>query len=413
MYMQPVYQRGPVPSTARERALEGFDRRFGGCPEVLVRAPGRVNLIGEHVDYNQGLVLPAAIDRAAWVAASAAPGEVAAVEAIDLGARVLLTSRTACQERGADGVPLAAWARYPAGVARALAAQGLAVPAARVAVASDVPIGAGLASSAPLEVAFAAMWQRLAGWRIDGLDLARLCQRAEAEAAGVHCGLMDQFAAVHGRKGHALLLDCRTFAWKPLPLPAHSVLMIADTGVRRALASSEFNLRRRQCEEAVARLRAAMEGLASLRDVSTADLERHRDLLPEPLLRRARHVVEEIARVRIAVTAMEEGDPVALGRAMTAGHRSARDLYEVSCHELDALVAAALAIDGCYGSRLTGAGFGGCTVSLVAASGAARFATELASAYRAATGGETTIWRCTPDDGVEVTSGAAVPGSRD
>jgi len=392
--------------------LEGFHRHFGGYPELLVRAPGRVNLIGEHVDYNQGLVLPAAIDRAAWVAASAAPGDATAIEAIDLGVRAVFTLQSVRLNRGADDVPLADWAHYPAGVARALAARGLGVPAAQVAVASDVPLGAGLASSAAIEVAFAATWQRLAGWRVDGLELARLCQQAEAETAGVHCGLMDQFAAIHGKKGHALFLDCRTLDWKPLPLPAKSVLIVAETGVRRALAASDFNLRRRECEEAVSRLRAAKADLESLRDVSASDLERHRDVLPETLLRRSRHVVEEIARVRTAVAAMERSDAVVLGRVITSAHHSARDLYEVSCRELDALVESALAIDGCYGSRLTGAGFGGCTVSLVAASTAERFAIELARVYRAATGHEARIWRCTPDDGVEVMSGADAPEPR-
>jgi galactokinase len=276
------------------------------------------------------------------------------------------------------------------------------VAAVDVALASDVPIGAGLSSSAAIEVAFAVLWRALGGWDVGGVDLARLCQQAENDYVGVACGLMDPFTSLHGKRGHALLLDCRSLEWKALPLPGGTVIVVADTKVRRQLAESEFNLRRRQCEAAVEILRRTMPAIRNLRDVSLPELERRRDVLPEPLFARARHVVEEIARVQSVITDVERGDAAALGRAMTAAHRSGRDLYEVSCYELDVLVEAAVGLEGCYGARLTGAGFGGCTVSLVAALRAERFAAELERAYHNATGVIPDVWICEAAEGAAV-----------
>ena len=396
-----------MPSTAKGRALQAFRERFGREPALVVRAPGRVNLIGEHVDYNAGLVLPAAIDRAAWIAAAPVADDAITIEAADLAERTSFRMEHVAARIDQDGRPLAPWAFYPAGVASVLHGQGLRVPGVDVALASDVPIGAGLSSSAAIEVAFAVLWRALGGWEIGGLDLARLCQQAENVYVGVACGLMDPFASLHGKRGHALLLDCRSLEWKAIPLPAATVVVVADTKVRRQLAESEFNLRRRQCEEAVEILRRTMPAIRSLRDVAPAELERRRDALPALLFQRARHVVEEIARVQAVVPDVERGDAAALGCAMTAAHRSGRDLYEVSCDELDVLVDAAVGIEGCYGARLTGAGFGGCTVSLVAASRAERFATELSRAYRQATGVIPGVWICEAAEGAEVIVPAA------
>ena len=396
-----------MPSTAKGRALQAFRERFGREPALVVRAPGRVNLIGEHVDYNAGLVLPAAIDRAAWIAAAPVADDAITIEAADLAERTSFRMEHVAARIDQDGRPLAPWAFYPAGVASVLHGQGLRVPGVDVALASDVPIGAGLSSSAAIEVAFAVLWRALCGWEIGGLDLARLCQQAENVYVGVACGLMDPFASLHGRRGHALLLDCRSLEWKAIPLPAATVVVVADTKVRRQLAESEFNLRRRQCEEAVEILRRTMPAIRSLRDVAPAELERRRDALPALLFQRARHVVEEIARVQAVVPDVERGDAAALGCAMTAAHRSGRDLYEVSCDELDVLVDAAVGLEGCYGARLTGAGFGGCTVSLVAASRAERFATELSRAYRQATGVIPGVWICEAAEGAEVIVPAA------
>jgi galactokinase len=408
MYMHPVYQRRSMTSTAKERALGAFRARFGREPELLARAPGRVNLIGEHVDYNGGLVLPVAIDRAAWLAVAHASDDIVTIEAVDLG------ERTRFSPGELPSIPsIPAWARYPAGVARVLAERGLKVSGVDVALASEVPIGAGLSSSAAVEVAFAVTWRALGSWSMSDLELARLCQEAENRYVGVACGLMDPFTSIHGRKGHSILLDCRSFESKPVPLPAQTAIVVADTKVRRQLAESEFNLRRRQCEEAVEILRRVRPTIRNLRDVSPAELERRREDLPELLFRRARHVVEEIARVETVIPDVERGDAAALGRAMTAAHRSGRDLYDVSCTELDVLVESAVRIDGCFGARLTGAGFGGCTVSLVEAAGAARFAAELSRVYREATATTPEIWICAADQGAELMPLATGATSRD
>jgi galactokinase len=412
MYMERVYQREAMTSTAKERALEAFHRRFHRDPELLVRAPGRVNLIGEHVDYNGGLVLPVAIDRSAWIAAAQNGERVTTLEAVDVGATVRFAHDRLATKTDAAGAPLPAWARYPAAVAWALETHGLEVVAVDAALASDVPIGAGLSSSAAIEVAFARMWHALGGGRASDLDLARLCQQAENAYVGVACGLMDPFTSLHGRRGYALLLDCRSFDWRTVRLPPDTAIVISDTRVRRELAASEFNLRRQQCEQAVAILRRTLPGADTLRDVSRAELERLRGELPPLLFRRARHVVEEIARVAEAIPDVERGDAAALGRAMTAAHRSGRELYEVSCHELDVLVESAVRIEGCYGARLTGAGFGGCTVSLVDIGCTERFSAELSRAYLEGTGRMPEIWICSAEDGASVTRLEALPAPR-
>ncbi len=384
--------------------MAGFRKRFGSSPELVVRAPGRVNLIGEHVDYNEGFVLPMAIDRAVWIAASAMTGGRSTVVSSDLGEEAEIAI-----EPGRLVLPagLPTWARYPAGVGAALAQAGYDLPAIAAVVASDVPMGAGLSSSAALEVGFAVSWRALGGFVLGDMDLAKLCQRAEAEAVGVRCGLMDQFASVHGQHDHALLLDCRSFDWRTVPLPPRTVVVVADTRVRRELAGSEFNLRRRQCEDAVRGLRRVLPGIASLRDVTPEQFLEHERVLPGVLARRARHVVFEIDRVARAIPAIERGEAEALGRAMTEAHVSGRDLYEVSCPELDRLVEDAVALEGCHGARLTGAGFGGCTVSLVDVEAAEEFRVRLAASYEAATGITPASWTCRAADGAEVSSPAA------
>jgi galactokinase len=414
MYMERVYQRGAMTSTstAKERALDAFRRRFRRDPEILVRAPGRVNLIGEHVDYNGGLVLPVAIDRSAWLAAARSEESVTTLEAVDVGATIRFTADRLAAKTDAGGAPLPTWACYPAAVAWVLEEHGLAVAAVNAALASDVPIGAGLSSSAAIEVAFARMWHALGGGRASDLDLARFCQQAENAYVGVACGLMDPFTSLHGRRGHALLLDCRSFDWRIVPLPANTAIVISDTRVRRELAASEFNLRRRQCEQAVAILRRTLPGVHTLRDVSRAELERLRGELPSLLFRRAQHVVEEIARVEEVIPDVERGDAAALGRAMTAAHRSGRELYEVSCRELDVLVESAVRIEGCYGARLTGAGFGGCTVSLVDIGCTDQFSAELSRAYLEGTGRTPEIWICAAENGASVTRVGPLPASR-
>jgi galactokinase len=389
-------------STAESRALGAFRDRFGADAELVACAPGRVNLIGEHVDYNEGYVLPTAIDRAAWVAASPVDDGTITIEAVDFGERVRFDLESAGARSDSDGRPLPHWALYAAGVARMLALDGHRVAGLRATLASDVPVGAGLSSSAAVQVVLAATWRALGDLAIDRMALALLCQRSECEYVGVRCGLMDPFVSIHGEREHALWLDCRTLDWRPVRLPAATVVVIADSKVRRELAASEFNVRRAECERAVERLRAVVPDIRSLRDVSPEMLAAYADRLPEPLARRARHVVEEIARVAAVIPEIERGDARALGGAMTAAHQSGRHLYEVSCRELDVLVDTAVTLPGCHGARLTGAGFGGCTVSLVAADAVDEFVKRLTEAYRAETGLTADVWVCRAADGARV-----------
>ncbi len=379
-----------------------FTRAFHADPAFIARAPGRVNLLGEHVDYNDGWVLPAAIDRAAYVAVGECPSPLVSLTAADLDEGATFRVTEVDSQADVTGKPLKSWARYPAGVAWALKERGLAVSGMDAVLTSDVPRGAGLSSSAAVEVAFATAWQKLGGWSLPPMDVARTCQRAENQYVGVNSGIMDQFTATCGRAGQALLLDCRTLEWEPVPLPEGVAIVAADTMVRRELGKSEYNVRRAQCEEAVRILAPVLRGVTALRDVSVEDFNRHAHLLPEVVAKRARHVVEECARTRAAVEILRAGRAEEFGALMNDCHASLRDLYEVSCPELDAMVGAAQKIEGCYGARLTGAGFGGCTVNLVAASAAADFKRALAAAYEKATGQRPEIYVCKASDGAGV-----------
>ncbi|MBU0704724.1 MAG: galactokinase, partial [Chloroflexi bacterium] len=292
------------------------------------------------------------------------------------------------------------WADYPRSVAWALQERGLKLVGIEAVLTSDVPVGAGLSSSAAVEVAFACVWQQLSGFALDRRELALTCQRAENGYVGVNCGVLDQMASSCGVEGHALLLDCRTLEIDPVPLPADVAIVVADTGVRRQLASSEYNTRRAQCEQAVQILREHLPSIQALRDVSASDLERLKGHLPETIYRRARHVTSDNARVVRAAEALRAGDVATVGTLMRACHISLRDDYEVSSPELDALAEAAWEVRGCYGARLTGAGFGGCIVALVAADGVTDFETRVSAAYEAAFGRRPDIYVCRSADGV-------------
>ncbi len=364
---------------SREDAAAGFRGAFGGAPDLVARAPGRVNLIGEHTDYNDGLVLPAAVSLATFAAGRRLPAPV-----------LRLASR---EFPGVVEVPLAAgrprgdWTDYVTGTARAMAARRLAVAGAELWFASEIPPGAGLSSSAALEIAAGLGLLRLAG---DARPLSALSwdlilagQAGEREWVGANCGFMDQASAVLARAGAALLLDCRSRATEYIPLPAEAVLAVCHTGVRHELATSAYNQRRRECEAAVAGLAAHLPGLRSLRDVSLAMLERYGGALDPVVARRARHVVTENARVPAACAALRAGDWPRLRAVFAASHASLRDDYEVSCPELDAMVEAATAAPGFLAGRMTGGGFGGCTVNLVAADLAPAFAAAVTAEYQA------------------------------
>ncbi len=379
-----------------------FKASFHAKPAFIARAPGRVNLLGEHVDYNDGWVLPAAIDRAAYLAVGECSSPLVSLTAADLDDGVAFRVTELDSKIDVIGKPLKSWARYPAGVAWALKARGLDLRGMDAVLTSNVPRGAGLSSSAAVEVAFATAWQRLGGWALAPMDLARACQHAENQYVGVSTGLMDQFASTCGRAGHALLLDCRTLAWEPVPLPDGLTIVVADTMVRRELGKSEYNMRRAQCEEAVHILSGVLLGITALRDVSVGDFNRHAHRLSPVVQQRARHVVEECARTRAAAEVLKAGRAEEFGALMNECHASLRDLYEVSCPELDAMVGAAQKIEGCYGARLTGAGFGGCTVNLVAAAAVDDFKRDLAAAYDRATGKKAEIYVCQASEGAKV-----------
>jgi galactokinase len=381
-----------------------FRRRFGQEPAFVALAPGRVNILGEHVDYNDGFVLPAAIDRATYIAFARAreKSDRFTLVAADFAEEVSFTPEGIFVKTDADGSPLTDWARYPAGVAWALNEDGLTVPALNAVFASDVPLGAGLSSSASVEMAFAVAWQKLGGWTLPPMQLALLGQKAENRYVGVNCGIMDQFASTCGVEDKLLLLDCRSLEWQSLPLPESIVIIIADTSVRRKLTDAGYNQRRQACEEAVKIISKTLPGVKALRDVSVEDFNRLCSHLPELIEKRARHVVEEVERTRRAIPLLVQGEIVEFGRIMNECHISLRDLYEVSIPELDTMVDFAQGLPGCYGARLTGAGFGGCTVNLVDKSAAKTFVTELAKQYQAKTNLKPDIYICKASQGARV-----------
>jgi galactokinase len=375
-------------------ALRDAFRRLYGTEPRLFRAPGRVNLIGEHTDYNDGFVLPVAIDRGTTVAAAPRPGRRVRVRSLDLG-------RDAEFDLDAPGPRRrGSWLDYVEGVAAALSARGIALVGADLAISSDVPIGAGLSSSAALEMAVGKALAATAGAAVDDMTLALAGQAAEHAYVGIRSGIMDQLAAIRGRAGHALLVDCRSLQAELVPLAiAGAAVVVCDSGVKHALASSEYNARRAECERGVELLREVLPGIRALRDVALEDLVRVEDRLPEPVRRRCRHVVTENARTLEAARALAAGDGETMRGLMAASHASLRDDYEVSSSELDALVEGAAAQPGVLGARMTGGGFGGCTVNLVLRDAVDRFRGAVARYYTRATGRSASIFVAEPSDG--------------
>jgi galactokinase len=360
---------------------------------VTYCAPGRVNLIGEHTDYNDGFVMPVAIDRFTRVTIAPRDDRTLVVRSAAYPGAVTID----LDQPG--GGPRGVWSDYVRGVAAVLERRGSRLDGADLAIASDVPIGAGLSSSAALEVAVGYGLLDHAGHAIDRTALARACQAAEHEFAGTRCGLMDQFIACHGRAGHALMLDTRTLAATWLPLPAGVAVIVCNTMTKHALATDGYNARRADCEAGVRALAIRLPQIRALRDVTQDDLDANRDALPERVYRRCRHVVTENARVEAAAAALAAGDLDAFGGLMGASHKSMRDDFEISTGELDLMVDAAMDADGTIGARMTGGGFGGCTVNLVRAEHAARFEAHVRARFRAATGRVAEIYTCTASNG--------------
>lgn len=378
----------------RTRVESLFTKKFGHACAGIARAPGRVNLLGEHVDYNEGWVFPAAIDRATYVAYSRADSSHCTVWAADYDDRAAFTPQGLPASRLPARAQKPDWARYPAGVAWALLDRGLMVEGIEAVFASDVPRGAGLSSSASVELAFGTVWNALGDLGLPPMQLALLCQRAENLYVGVNCGIMDQAASACGERDRVLWLDCRSLDYQALPLPESVAIIIADTGVRHALSASAYNNRRASCEQAVRLLREDLQGISALRDVAVTDYNALASKLPPEVQKRARHVVEEIERTRQAPELLDRGDLAGFGALMNACHASLRDLYEVSCPELDTMVRIAQSIGGCYGARLTGGGFGGCTVNLVERGHADEFIDVLASGYEKEIGVHPEIYVC-------------------
>ena len=376
-----------------EVVREQFRRRFQAEP-LVTSAPGRVNLIGEHTDYNDGFVMPAAIEFHTWVAAAARSDNRLVAHSVQFP-QMLDQDLNATRQRSGD------WTDYSWGVAAALRQAGYNLRGATLLIDGNVPIGSGLSSSAAIEVATGFALLTVAGVDPDRVELARICQLAENEFVGARCGIMDQFISCTGKAGNSVLLDCRSLEYKYAPLPKSVSLVICNTMVKHSIAGGEYNQRRAECERGVALLARHLPGIRALRDVSREQLARFSSTLPEVIAKRCRHVVTENARVLEASDALGAGDLGRLGRLMGESHASLRDDYEVSCPELDIMVELALQQTGVIGSRMTGGGFGGCTISLVHDEAVDQFRSSVSNAYEQRTGKRPEIYVTAAADGVQ------------
>jgi galactokinase len=376
---------------ARDVAQE-FGHRFGRRPTVS-RAPGRVNLIGEHTDYNDGFVMPAALEFATLVAASPRTDRRLHVYSIILD-QTREFDLDAPAETGRHD-----WSDYIFGVAVMLERSGRRLSGADLVVSTDVPLGSGLSSSAALEVSSAHALLTASGLHFEPIAVAKICQRAENDYVGMRCGIMDQYVSACGVAGAALLIDCRTLESRNVSIAPNLRLLVANSGVRHQHAGGEYNARREACEEGVRLLKPALGPIKALRDVTPEVLEANRKRLPELIYRRCRHIVTENARVLEAERALIAGDFAACGAAMNASHASMRDDFEITCPEVDFLAELAQATPGVFGSRMTGGGFGGCTVSLVEAGAVKRVSQILIDGYRVGCGRDAEVFDCSPSDG--------------
>jgi len=376
----------------QSRVAHEFEQRFGSPPKAIVRAPGRVNLIGEHTDYNDGFVLPMAIDRAIWIALSPRPDRLVAARSLDFDDTAEFDLDRLEKQVG--------WIEYLKGVAWALQEAGYALTGFDAVVAGDVPIGAGLSSSAAWELAAARAFAVTSGFAWDAAQMALLGQRAENKWVGVNCGIMDQMISAAGQADHALLIDCRSLETQAVPLPPGTAVVVLDTTTRRGLVDSAYNERRSQCETV-----AWFFGVKALRDVSLEQLNEKHGQLDRVAYRRARHVIGENDRTLQAAEAMKRGEAIELGQLMQLSHMSLRDDFEVSSRELNVMVECAERQSGCYGARMTGAGFGGCAVALVRQDAAEAFSAGVAAEYEDATSLTPNVYICTATNGAEVVHG--------
>lgn len=373
-----------------ETSAQLFEAHFNAKPEFIVRAPGRVNLIGEHTDYNDGFVLPMGIDRAIWLALRPRDDGQVRIFAQDVEEESTFEIHSLVKGEG--------WAEYPKGVAYQLIQEGYELRGFDALMTGDIPRGAGLSSSAGVELAVARAFSAVSGFAWDAIKMARIAQKAENDWVGVNCGIMDQMASSACREGYALFLDCRSLEIQHAPLPKGVAVVILDTSTRRGLVDSAYNERRSQCEEA-----ARWFGVRALRDISVAEFnESAKDGLSEVVLRRARHIVTENERVLEAMQVMKSGNVKRLGELFNASHDSLRDDFEVTNDALNIMVDCARAQQDCYGARMTGAGFGGCAVALVKEESAGKFVAAVSTAYSEKSGLEATVYVCKPSEGANV-----------
>lgn len=372
--------------TLKDKTAQLFNQHFGAAPTRFFRAPGRVNLIGEHTDYNDGFVLPCAINYETVIAAAPRSDGRVRVMAADFGEQVSefdLTTEIAHDQA-------APWSNYVRGVAWALRQRGYSLGGANLVIAGNVPKGAGLSSSASLEVAVGLALIRLSGLDVDLKTLALAGQQAENDFVGMRCGIMDQFIAALGQADHALLIDCRSLDEQAVPIPPGVAVIIANSNVKRGLVDSEYNTRRRECETA-----AAHFGVPALRDVSPDIFALHADELDETVARRARHVITENARTEAAAEALAQGNLKRMGQLMAESHLSMRDDFEITVPPIDALVdIIGEVIGGAGGVRMTGGGFGGCVVALAPQEFAPAVEAAIAQKYPAASGLKATVYIC-------------------
>jgi galactokinase len=363
----------------------------------LFSAPGRVNLIGEHTDYNEGFALPMAANLRTYIAAGRRTDGQVLVHSVDLDETASFSLKGGSRRSQANSK---SWVNYIQGITNILGAAELPLGGANLAIASDVPIGAGLSSSAALEISVGFALAEMAGLEISRLDLARIAQEAEHVFVGTNSGLMDQLTATFAEKNHAMLIDCRSLQVRQIPLKLQtSAIAICDTRVKHALVSSAYNERRHECERAVQLLSELTPGIGSLRDVDMGELSLL-DALPEPERSRARHVITENGRTLKAAEALAAGDAYNLGQLMVESHKSLRDDFQVSCRELDLMVELALEQDGISGARMMGGGFGGCTINLIDCDKLEMFVESITESYQQATGLLPLINLVQPDDGV-------------
>ena len=375
-----------------------FQRAFGYAP-LLVRAPGRVNLIGEHTDYNEGFVLPAAIDKQIYFAVGLNKTETVRLISHDKDERYDVA--TAAIRPGNT-----LWANYLKGVVAQFEQRGITVPGFDCVFGGDIPMGAGLSSSAAVECGLAFALNRLLAAGLDRLELARLAQAAEQTYAGVQCGIMDQFASLHGRPGQVVRLDCRSLEYEYFPFDTAACgIVLCNSGVKHSLASSEYNTRRQECQRGVEVLQQTFPQVRSLRDATLEQLAQNRPAMGETVYRRCRYVVEENLRVETACQHLLAGDLPAFGQQMYASHAGLRDDYAVSCPELDLLVEQARPLPGVYGARMMGGGFGGCTINLVAHAEIDRFIAHMSAAYERELGLKLETYQTNIVGGVEVMGG--------